>query len=86
MHTTAWMLLYIGDELCHIYTYENRSVLLTDKNCFTLCKFGWGLDLGRRFSQPHSCFFSVSLSICRRPVVLNSFFFSFCRSFVLCVF
>ena len=35
MHMTAWMLLYIGDELCHIYTYENRSELLTDKNCFS---------------------------------------------------
>ena len=28
MHMTAWMLLYIGDELCHIYTYKNQSGLL----------------------------------------------------------
>ena len=71
------MLLYIGDELWHIYTYENRSGLLPDKNCFTLCKFGWGLDLGRRFSLPHSCLFSLCLFICMRPVILNSFFFLF---------
>ena len=49
---TAWVLLYIGDELCHIYTYENRSGLLTDKNCFTLCKFGSGFDLGKGLVNP----------------------------------
>ena len=32
VHMTALMLLYIGDELCHIYTYKNRSGLLTEKN------------------------------------------------------
>ena len=63
MHMTAWMLLYIGDELCHIYTYKNRS--------------GWGLDLGRGFSLPRSCFLSVCLSISMRPVILNSYFFLF---------
>ena len=25
----VWMLLNIGDEMCHIYTYENRNGLLT---------------------------------------------------------
>ena len=35
VHMTAWMLLYIDDELCHIYACKNRSGLLTDKNCFT---------------------------------------------------
>ena len=29
MSNTAWMLLYIEDDMCHIYTYENRSGLLT---------------------------------------------------------
>ena len=44
-----------------------------------------GPELGRRFSLPHSCFLSLSLSISRRPVILNSFF-SFFRSCVRCVF
>ena len=27
---TAWMLLYLGNEMCHIrYTYEKRSGMLT---------------------------------------------------------
>ena len=25
----SWVLLNIGDEMCHIYTYENRNGLLT---------------------------------------------------------
>ena len=29
LHMNAWMLLYIGDEMCHVsYMYENRSGLL----------------------------------------------------------
>ena len=25
---TAWMLLYIGDDMCHVYAYEKQSGIL----------------------------------------------------------
>ena len=43
MHMTAWMLLYIGDELCHIYTYKNGSGLLTDKKLLHLMQVWVGI-------------------------------------------
>ena len=58
------MFLIIGDEMCHIYTYENRNGLLTGKNMLHFMQVWVGIGSREEVKSIPFLFFSLSLSFC----------------------